>query len=552
MEINKKGSELLNTPLLNKGTAFTKEEREAFSLNGLLPSCISTIEQQIERSYLNFSTKKTPLEKYDSLVGLMSRNECLFYQFALRYAKEVLPIIYTPTVGDAAMQYSRIYFHQKGLYLSYPLKDKLEEILDSYPQQDIAAIVVTDGERILGLGDQGIGGTVIPVGKLCLYTLFGGIHPARTLPIMLDVGTNNQSLLADELYLGWHHKRISGDEYDDFIEKFIRAIKKRYPKVLLQWEDFGKENARRLLSRYRNQILSFNDDIQGTASVVLGGLLSAVKTLKETLRDQRIVILGGGSAGTGIADTIVHEMVAEGLSSEEACRRIYMIDIEGLIHFATKNVNEAQKPYVQPREAFQNWKGSLENIGLFDVVANVRPTILIGVSAQGGAFTKEVIEEMSRYTERPIIFPISNPTSKAECTAQEAIEWSKGKVLIGTGSPFDPVLYEGKKHEIAQCNNVYIFPGIGLGAIASKAKVVTDCMFLAAARTLASHSPALNNPNASLFPPVEAIRKVSRSIAVAVAKQACEEGVAGIGESEIEKAIDSNIWQPSYPNYTKS
>lgn len=551
LKLTKSGSDVLNTPLLNKGTAFTQEERDSLELNGLLPSRISSVEQQIQRSYLNFSSRKTPLEKYDSLVGLMSRNEQLFYQFAIRYAKEVLPIIYTPTVGDAAMQYSRIYFHQRGLYLSYPLKDKLDEILANYPHDDIAAIVVTDGERILGLGDQGIGGMTIPIGKLSLYTLFGGIHPSKTLPIILDVGTNNQSLISDDLYLGWHNARLTGAEYDDFVAKFVKAVKKRYPKVLLQWEDFGKNNARRLLDQYREQILSFNDDIQGTASVTLGALLAAVKAIKQTLSQQRVAILGGGSAGTGIADAIVQAMVDEGLTREEACRRIYLIDIDGLIHYTSKHVSEAQRAFVQPRETFQNWKGDLEHVSLLDVMKNAHPTILIGVCAQGGAFTKEIVQEMALHTDRPIIFPLSNPTSRAECTAEEAVQWTKGKALIATGSPFDAVPYEGKNHYIGQCNNVYVFPGVALGVIAAKATKVTDAMFLVAARTLSEASPAIKDPNASLLPAVEDIRATCRKIAIAVAKQACIEKVAGIALQDAEKAVDATIWTPSYPKYVK-
>lgn len=552
IKLRQKGQEILNTSLLNKGTAFTQEERNELGLNGLLPPQISSIEQQIKRSYLNLTQKRTPLEKYEALVGLLSRNELLFYQFVARYPAEILPIIYTPTVGDAAMQYSRSYFHQRGLYLSYLLKDRLDEVLANYPQSEVDVIVVTDGERILGLGDQGIGGMTIPIGKLSLYTLFGGIHPARTLPIILDVGTNNQSLLQDELYLGWHHTRLSGSEYDDFVDRFVKAIHKRYPKVLLQWEDFGKDNARKLLDRYRDQLLSFNDDIQGTAAVTVGALLAAIKVTKQKLTDQRIAILGGGSAGTGIADTIVAALMAEGLSKEEACRRIYLIDIDGLLHFSSKQVYEAQSPYVQPQSALKNWKVNAEHITLFDVVANAHPTILIGVCAHGGAFTKEIIEEMARHTPQPIIFPLSNPTSKSECTAEEAIQWTQGKAILATGSPFPPFVFQGKTHKIGQCNNVYIFPGVGLGALAAQATKITDGMFLEAARILATFSPAIKDPNASLFPTIEQVRAVSRQIALAVAKKACEEKVAQCSLSEIEKGIEAHVWDPHYPKYVKA
>ncbi len=545
IRLKERGMEVLNSSLLNKGTGFTKEERDLLGLHGLLPPKISNVEDQIKRSYLNFSQKCSNLEKYGSLIGLMSRNELLFYQFIARYAAEILPIIYTPTVGEAAVHYSRIYFHQRGLYLSYTLKDQIEEIIAHYPQKEVDVIVVTDGERILGLGDQGIGGMTIPIGKLSLYTLFGGIHPAKTLPIILDVGTNNQELLKDELYLGWQHERLKGAEYDAFVERFVRAIKKRYPKVLLQWEDFGKDNARRLLDRYKDQILSFNDDIQGTAAVTLGALLAAVKQAGERLKDQRIAILGGGSAGTGIADAIVLAMEKEGLSHEEACRRIYLVDIDGLIHFSTKQITEAQRPYVQPQSVLKDWKVSTEHISLIDLIKNGHPTILIGVCAQGGAFTKEMIEEMNKQVERPIIFPLSNPTSKAECTPEEAIRWTKGRAIVATGSPFPPFIWEGKTYEVSQCNNVYIFPGLGLGALASGATKISEEMFFEAARTLANASPAN-----TLLPPIDDVRKLSRKIAKAVAKEAIREGIAQIAESEIEKAIDAHVWEPHYPKYT--
>lgn len=549
IKLTVRGMEILSNALLNKGTAFTMEERDQLGLTGLLPSGVSTLEQQILRSYRNFSLRRTPLEKYDSLVGLLSRNELLFYQFASRYISEILPIIYTPTVGDAAINYSRIYFHQRGLYLSYPLKDKLDSILAGYRREEIDVIVVTDGERILGLGDQGIGGMTIPMGKLSLYTLFAGIHPAKTLPIILDVGTNNQELLKDPLYLGWQRSRLTGREYDDFLELFVKAVKKRYPKVLLQWEDFGRDNARKLLDRYREKILSFNDDIQGTASVALGALEAAISSIKQNLSEQRVAILGAGSAGIGIAGMIVSAMCAEGMALEEARSRIYLIDIEGLIHFSSKKINDAQRPFAQSQASIRDWKLHGEHISLFDVVANAHPTILIGVCAQGGAFTKEIIETMARHTDRPIILPLSNPTSKAECTPEEAIQWTKGKCILATGSPFPAVIYQGKTYHISQCNNVYIFPGIGLGALAIQASQITDGMFLEAARTLSTFSPALKDPAAPLFPAVEEVRKISRLIALAVAKKGCEEGVSRIPPSEIEKGIASHVWEPHYPKY---
>jgi malate dehydrogenase (oxaloacetate-decarboxylating) len=545
-----RGAQILNHPLWNKGTAFTQAERDELGLNGLLPSHVSSVEEQIERSYKNFSRRRTPLGKYNFLISMLSRNELLFYQFVARYASEMLPFIYTPTVGEAAVQYSSIYFHQRGLYISFPLMDKMEEILQNSPLQDVEVIVVTDGERILGLGDQGIGGMTISVGKLSLYTLFAGIHPSKTLPILLDAGTNNQDLLKDKLYLGWRHARISGKEYDQFIECFVKAVKKRYPKVLLQWEDFGRDNARRLLDHYRTKILSFNDDIEGTGAVTLSALLAAANAAKLKLKDQKIAILGGGSAGTGIADMIAKELVAEGLSQEAAERQIFLIDVDGLLHFNSPHIYDSQRPYIQPRTMITDWEiANSDHISLLDVVKNAHPTILIGVSAQGGAFTKEIIEEMMKYTSRPIVFPLSNPTSKAECTPQELIEWTDGKAIIATGSPFQPVQYKGKTYHIGQCNNVYIFPGVGLGALASQASHLTDSIFLEAARTLAAASPALKDPTASLFPAIEEVKGVSRKVALAVAKKAREEKLSALAFQEIEERMQNLSWEPHYPLY---
>ncbi len=544
-----RGVDVLNHSLINKGTAFSAMERSELGLVGLIPPHISSIEEQIKRSYRNFSQKRAPLEKYDSLMGLMSRNELLFYQFAMRHIAEVLPILYTPTVGDAAMQYSWIYFHQRGLYLSYEQKDLLDEAFANYPQNEIDVIVVTDGERILGLGDLGVGGMTIPIGKLSLYTLFAGIHPAKTLPILLDVGTNNQALLQDELYLGWRKTRLTGKEYDEFIERFVVAAKKRYPKALIQWEDFGRNNARKILNRYKEQMLCFNDDIQGTAAVALAALFAAVAAKKEKLSDQKVVIMGAGSAGTGIADLIATAMQNEGLSSDEACARIYLIDIDGLICFNSKTTDEAQQPYVKAQAVLKDWRLHSEMISLMDVVRNVHPTILVGVCAQGGIFTKEIIQEMSRHTERPIIFPLSNPTPKAECTPEEAIQWTDGKAILATGSPFAPVEYQGEIFHIAQCNNVYIFPAIGLGALAAQACRVTEGMFLEAAHALASFSAARKDPHAALLPPVEQVRNLSRQIAMAVAKRACVEKVAKVPLGNLEQEIENRFWEPSYPNY---
>ncbi|MBS0625405.1 MAG: NAD-dependent malic enzyme [Verrucomicrobia bacterium] len=547
-----RGVQILNNPQLNKSTSFSQEERDFLGLNGLLPVHISTIDEQLKRCYQNFGKKRTPLGKYVFLTSLLNRNEHLFYQFVSRYPAEMLPYIYTPTVGEAAVQFSNITSYHRGLYLSYALEEKMEEMIGNVPQNEVDVIVVTDGERILGLGDLGIGGMTIPIGKLSLYTLFAGFHPNRTLPILLDTGTNNKELLSNDLYLGWRHPRIQGADYDRFIDRFVKAVKKRYPKVLLQWEDFGRDNARRLLDKYRSQILSFNDDIQGTASVALSGILAALKESHQNLIDQKIAILGGGSAGTGIADLIVQAMVEQGLSLEEARQRIYIVDLHGLIHFNTKGVFESQKPYMQPHNTFKDWKVvNFDHITMAEVVANAHPGVLIGVCAQPGSFTKEMVEEMARHVKRPIIFPLSNPTSKAEATPQELIEWTDAKAIIATGTPFLPVEYKGKTYKIAQCNNVYIFPGIGLGAIASGALQVTDGMFLEAAEKLATLSPALKDPTAPLFPPIEEVRKACREIAIAVAKKAHDEKVSTVPLSEIEKRVDSRMWEPAYPQFKK-
>lgn len=548
--ISLSGEAILHSSLLNKGTAFAQEERDLLGLNGLLPFHISSIEEQIARIYQNFQNKRSSLAKYEFLINLLGHNELLFHQFISRYAVEMLPIIYTPTVGEAATQYSRTYFQQRGLYLSYPLRDKMDDILNHAPAKGVQVIVATDGERILGLGDQGIGGMTIPIGKVCLYTLFGGIHPSKTLPIFLDVGTNHPDLLKDPLYLGWRHHRVEGAEYDAFIDRFVQAVAQRFPHALLQWEDFGKNNARRLLDQYRNKVLSFNDDIQGTAAVVLGALLAAIQEIDKSLINHRFAILGGGSAGTGIADILVLALCEEGLSLEEARQRIYLIDIDGLIHFNTPHVSEGQRPYIKPQSVLKNWAiANATSISLLDVIRNAHPTVLIGTSAQQGAFSRDIAMEMLRYTKRPIIFPLSNPVSKAECTPQELIEWTEGQAIIATGSPFQPVSYKGKTYTIAQCNNVYIFSGVGMGAIASRAKWATDEMFLEAARKLAAHSPMLKDPTAPLLPPISDVRRVSREIAIAVGKKAIQEKISPIPLEKIEKEIDSIIWEPKYPRY---
>jgi malate dehydrogenase (oxaloacetate-decarboxylating) len=543
-----KPEHILTDPLLNKGTAFTHKERDHLKLNGLIPYHVSTLEEQVQRRYQNFKAQTTDLTRHLFLSALYNRNEVLFYKLVSEHITEMLPYIYTPTVGDVSLHYSYLYTEPRGIYLTYPQKDKIEEIINHISRDEIDVIVVTDGERILGLGDLGTGGMAIPVGKLTLYTLFGGIHPARTLPIMLDVGTNNPTLLNDPLYIGWREKRISGKKYDAFVDRFVKAIKKRFPKVLLQWEDFGREHAQPLLDKYRRQICSFNDDIQGTASVALASLLTAIKMNRAKLHQQRIVIFGGGSAGIGIANHFLGAMIAAGITKEKALQEIYVIDIHGLVHQGLPEIPPHQKPFARPKHEVSSWRVANKlQITLLDVVKEVRPTVLIGVSAQPGVFNEEVITTMAKFVERPIVFPLSNPTSKCEAHPADLLQWTKGKAIIATGSPFEEVRYKGRRFPIAQCNNVYIYPGIGLGVIACKAKEVSETMFYRAAEILSKHSPMLKAPHGTLFPSFEKLSEISREIALAVVKVAQDEGLSPkTDEKTRKKMVDAAIWQPKY------
>ncbi len=543
--------QILNDPLLNKGTAFTDQEREAFGLHGFLPCHVSTMEEQLERRYQNFKEKPSSLAKYTYLSNLQNRNEILFYRLVYEHIAEMLPLIYTPTVGDVSLLFSVLYRKNRGIYLSYPLKDKMDAIISSL-SKDIDVIVVTDGERILGLGDVGIGGMAISLGKLILYTLFGGIHPARVLPIFLDVGTNNEILLNDSLYLGWRHPRITGKEYDDFVDNFVHAVKRRFPKVLLQWEDFAKLHARPLLERHREKICSFNDDIQGTAAVVLAAILSAVKLSGQTLKNQKIAILGGGSAGLGIAQLIYQALLMEGCSQREAKSKFYIIDVEGLVHSQLYHLDPELMSFARDHEELSSWHipGERKKIALLDVIHNAQPTILIGVCAQSNMFTENVVKTMATYCEKPIILPLSNPTSRSEAHPQDLITWTQGRALIATGSPFDPVIFDGKSYTVAQCNNVYIFPGVGLGAIVARTPKMIDKMFIAAAHTLSEHSPMRKNPLAGLFPGLQDLRTVSREIAISIIRLAQEEGLSPKTDlSDIKKRIDQTMWFPEYRSY---
>jgi malate dehydrogenase (oxaloacetate-decarboxylating) len=539
---------LLELPLLNKGTAFTEEERRDLGLRGLLPPHEETLEEQVVRAYEAYQRKPSDIEQHIYLRALQDTNETLFYRLVLDNLTEMMPIIYTPTVGLACQQFSHIIRRPRGLYLAYPEREFIDAILDNVASPQVEVMVVTDGERILGLGDQGAGGMGIPIGKLSLYTACGGIHPATTLPIMLDVGTNNEERLRDPLYIGWRHERIEGQAYDDFVDTFVRAVKRRFPHVLLQWEDFAQQNSVPLLARYRDQLCTFNDDIQGTAAVTVGTLLAAVAVMSSRLRDQRIAILGGGSAGCGIGEHLVAVMKEEGLTESEARGRIYLIDVQGLLHDGLAGLRSYQRKLAQPQEHVIGWRSAeTQPIGLLDVVKHGRPTILIGVSGQPDTFTEEVVFGMVGAVERPGIFPLSNPTSRSEAKPADLIAWSNGRALVATGSPFADVIYGGRRFPIAQCNNSYIFPALGLGILASGARRVTDGMLMAAARALSACSPAVLDPNAPLLPVLEKTRRVARTIALAVATAAQRDGVANpCSSEETSRRIDAKVWDPHY------
>ncbi|EPK7573114.1 TPA: NAD-dependent malic enzyme [Klebsiella michiganensis] len=547
------GPVLLEFPLLNKGSAFSMEERSSFNLLGLLPEVVETIEEQAERAWIQYQGFKTEIDKHIYLRNIQDTNETLFYRLVGNHLDEMMPVIYTPTVGAACERFSEIYRRARGVFISYQNRNNLDDILQNVPNHNVKVIVMTDGERILGLGDQGIGGMGIPIGKLSLYTTCGGISPAYTLPVVLDVGTNNQQLLDDPLYMGWRHPRITDDEYYQFVDDVIQAIKARWPDVLLQFEDFAQKNAMPLLNRYRHEVCSFNDDIQGTASVTVGTLIAASRGAGSQLSEQKIVFLGAGSAGCGIAEQIVAQTQREGLSEEEARKRVFMVDRFGLLTDAMPNLLPFQSKLVQKREHLQAWDTTNDVLSLLDVVRNVKPDILIGVSGQPGLFTEEIIREMHKHCPRPIVMPLSNPTSRVEATPQNILSWTDGAALVATGSPFAPVTLKGKQYVIAQCNNSYIFPGIGLGVIASGASRVTDEMLMAASETLAKHSPLVNNGEGPVLPELKDIQSVSRAIAFAVGKIAQEQGVAVKTSAEaLLQAIADNFWQPEYRNYRRT
>lgn len=552
--LKRSGYALLSDPILNKGTAFTEAERDEFDLHGLLPPHVSSMEGQVARRMAAIRTLTSDLEKYIFLRDLQDTNETLFFAVLTEHIEELLPIVYTPTVGLGCQRFSHIYRKPRGLFLGPQHRHRLDAIFANQRFDNVDVIVVTDGERILGLGDQGAGGMGIPIGKLALYTACGGIDPSRTLPITLDMGTNNEDLRHDPSYIGWRHDRVRGEAYEMFVEDFVEAVLRRWPNVLLQWEDFAGGNAALFLERYRDRLCTFNDDIQGTAAIVVGAVLSALHASGQSLCDQRLVVAGAGAAGCGISELLVTSMINRGLTEEEARSRFFLLNSRGLVTEATSNLAPYQMPFAQKLGAISDW-GVAEHgrpIGLLDVVRHARPTILLGVSGQGGLFTEEIVREMGRINDHPLIFPISNPTSKAEATPEDIMKWTEGRAVIGTGSPFPPVEVQGEKRRVDQVNNSYIFPGLGLGTVASGARRVSDKMFLAAAEALAEMSPARHGPGHTLLPPVTALRHVAAHVGGAVARQAYLEGLTqDFQPEEAENIVKARMWDPVYETYIR-
>jgi malate dehydrogenase (oxaloacetate-decarboxylating) len=547
------GNDLINYPRLNKGTAFTDHERDAFELHGLLPPHVGTLAEQVERRAQALAQQATPFNKYAFLRDLQDTNETLFYALLLRDVEQMLPLVYTPTVGEGCQRFSEIWRKPRGLFLSYPNKDRIADILGHSRYDNVKCIVFSDGERILGLGDQGAGGMGIPIGKMALYTALGGIHPEHCLPILLDVGTDNEERLNSPIYIGWRHHRVRGEDYDAFVDTFVQCVKKRWPHVLLQWEDFAGSNAARFLQHYRDQLCTFNDDIQGTAAVTAATLISAVNVTGVPLEQQKIAVLGFGSAGIGITNLLAQFMQDRGLSPEEARKRFYAIDRYGLVTERTKELRPEQRAYARPDQEVQGWGRTKDGeITLLDVMREAKPSVLIGVSGQAGAFTMEAVREMAKHTPRPVIFPLSNPTSRSEATPQDLMDWTEGRALIGTGTAFPPANVAGKKIHIAQTNNSYIFPGLAFGILASKAKRVTDTMVKAAAAELVRHLPTQKDKNASLLPPIYEARQLGRLIGLAVGKQALREGQAQVADEDaLQRELQANIWEPAYLPYER-
>ena len=546
------GSTLLETPLLNKGSAFSLSERQNFNLTGLLPPRYETIEEQAARAYQQYSNFKSDLNKHIYLRAIHDNNETLFFKLIQCYLTEMMPIIYTPTVGDACEQFSDIYRSSRGLFICYEQKDNLDDILRNTTKKNIKIIVVTDGERILGLGDQGIGGMGIPIGKLSLYTSCGGISPAHTLPITLDVGTNNEKLLNDPMYMGARHKRIPQQQYDEFLDLFIQAVKRRWPNVLLQFEDFAQNNATPLLMRYRNELCCFNDDIQGTACVTVGTLLAACRSKKEKLSNQIIVFVGAGSAGCGIAEQIIASMVSEGIYEEQARSQIFMIDRLGLLMDNMSDLRDFQLKLAHTKNTVSDWSFADKYPNLQEVIEQVKPSILIGVSGQAGLFNEHVVKTMKKHCALPIILPLSNPIKQIEALPEQVIAWTQGQAIVATGSPFPPVEYQGKSYTVVQCNNSYIFPGIGLAVVSANISRISDEMLMAASEILAQESPLVKTGEGDLLPPLNSIVELSKKIAFAVSKVAFKQQYAlAVSDEVLSTQIEKNFWQPNYRQYRR-
>lgn len=544
-----RGRDLLAHNMYNRGTAFTQEERRAFELDGLLPAHVSNLEEQSRRTYASITRKTEPLERFIGLEALEARDAVLYYRLLCDHIEEFLPVVYTPTVGEACQRYSHIFRRGRGLWITPDDRERIDQVLANAPFEDVRLIVVTDNERILGLGDLGAGGIGIPVGKLALYTVGAGFHPTQCLPISLDVGTNNPELLSDPLYIGWRHKRLRGQAYDDFIEAFVQAVQRRFPRAVLQWEDFKKNTAFALLDRYRERICSFNDDIQGTAAVAVAGIMAAARATDTTLADQRIVMLGAGAAGVGIARLWRDALRRQGLSGEALVRSIAVLDSNGLLVQGRKIDDEHKHEFAWPVDLVRSV--GLDPNGNCDLLACVKalkPTVLMGTSGQPGVFDEAVIRAVAAGVARPVVFPFSNPNSQCEAQPDDVVQWSDGRAIVATGSPFAPVDYKGRRYLIGQGNNAYIFPGVGLGASVVEAKRITDVMFLDAAYALARMVETSDLREGALYPPLSQLRSVSAEIAVAVALAAIKDGVAApVEELELRARVKRAMWEPSYP-----
>ena len=555
LRTHRSGYSLLLHPLLNKGTAFTEKERDEFGLHGLLPPHVGTLEDQRERRKRALDDTPTAFGKYALMRDLQDSDETLFYSLMTHNVEELLPIVYTPAVGEGCQRFSEIWRKPRGLFLSYPNRHLMDQMLADRRYDCIRCIVVSDGERILGLGDQGAGGMGIPIGKMALYTALGGIPPEHCLPILLDVGTDNEALLKNPFYIGWQHHRVRGSEYEEFIETFVRAVQRRWPQILLQWEDFAGENAIAILKKYRDQLCTFNDDIQGTAAVTTGTLMAAVAATGVPLKDQRIAMFGSGSAGVGITELLVAALEEQGLTQAEARSRIYAFNRHGLLVEGDPAMRSSQAQLARKRDEVAGWNVTGPGTGpisLLDTVRNAKITVLVGVSAQAGTFTEEIVREVGRNTERPVIFPLSNPTSKSEATPEDVLRWTEGRALVATGSPFAPVEINGRPVPISQCNNSFVFPGIALGTLVAQARRVSNGMIMAAAKALAGLSPASARPDGALLPPVGESRKVALAVAEAVGKAAIAEGLSDLGDSTcLIEDLHAYVWDPVYLPYER-